>query len=221
MEAIRQAITKALPNGPHALPEKATNATQPEPPPQVRITAMRRFWQRMAAIYGHRWTSAYGERCDDDSGVLTVPGDTWQRGLSGVGERSIGTGLNACVISADPWPPTLPAFRAMCFAVPSFPAVLIAMRGKSAQTPFSRLTAQFLDSYRLRQVDADKAERMIRDAYELAREHVMSGGDLPGEPAGAIEAPKEPQHRPADPETAKQHLDYIAELLHVTPEQQA
>lgn len=169
----------------------------------------------MAAIYGHRWTSAYGERCDDDDGVLTLPGDTWQRGLAGVGEQRIGVGLDGCLMSADPWPPTLPAFRAMCFAVPSFPAVLMVFRGRSTPTPFSRLASQFIDGYRMRQADVDKADRMIRDAYDLAREHVMAGGALPEEPVALIEKEAEPEHKPANPETAREHLDRMAALLRI------
>lgn len=189
------------------------------PPPGIRPTAMRRFWQRMAAIYGHRWTSAYGERCDDDSGELTIAGDTWQRGLAGVGEQRIGTGLNACVISADPWPPTLPAFRAMCFAVPSFPAVLRAIRGSSEGTAFSRLVWANIDSFRLRQADAEKAERMIRDAYELARDHVMAGGALPDEAVAAIAASAPEKPKPCAPEVAQVHLDHIAEMLRINPDE--
>ena len=90
-------ITKVLPIGHPGSPEKATPA-KPQP---MRNAAMRKLWARMAAIYGHKWTTAYGERCDDDSGALTVTGDTWARGLAGMAERMIGDGLNAALMSAE------------------------------------------------------------------------------------------------------------------------
>lgn len=59
----------------------------------------------MVAIYGHKWTSSYG---------LDDADDTWLRGLGGITPSEIAAGLSACVLRADPWPPTLPEFRAMC-----------------------------------------------------------------------------------------------------------
>lgn len=171
----------------------------------------------MAAIYGHRWTSAYGERCDDDAGVLTVAGDTWQRGLSGVSEQAIAVGLQGCLMSTDPWPPTLPQFRAMCLAVPALPAVTLAMRTRALTTPFMRLVWSYVDGFRLRTAEADKADRLIRDAYELAREHVMSGGAFPPEPTALIEQQPEVR-KPADPVVAEKHMANIAAMLHVSGE---
>lgn len=200
METINQAVEKALPNGQRGLPEKVTSERTPETLP-VRDKAMRRFWQRMAAIYGHRWTSAYGERCDDDSGDLTVPGDTWQRGLDAVGEHRIATGLNACVMSPDPWPPTLPKFRAMCLDIPSLARVRLTFNGASETTPFTRKMWQNIDSFRLKQADTEKADRILRDAYEMTCEYVMTGAELPTPSAAAIareplqtvpEKPREP-----------------------------
>lgn len=179
-------------------------------PPSSRV--MRRFWARMAAIYGHKWTSSYGERCDDDEGALTLVGDTWARGLSGISDQAIARGVNGCLMSSDPWPPSLPLFRASCLAIPSLAMVRLAIAGKVDQTPFSRLVAGNLDTYRMRQVDAEKADRMVRDAYELAREHAMCGGDLPPEPAAFIENEK-PEHKPAPPEVAKRHLEEIAKAI--------
>jgi hypothetical protein len=214
METAAQAAAKALQNAPNALPERATNVT----PPMAsvpRATAMRRLWSRMTAIYGHKWTAAYGERCDDDVGALTTAGDTWQRGLAGVDERRIGTGLNACLMSADPWPPTLPAFRSMCLSIPTLAVVKLGLR--TNRTGFNRLVWQNLDSHLLRQATAERADYMIRDAYELAREHVMSGGALP-EVAGIIEAAKPESPKPASPEFVAEHLRKVAEVLADPPE---
>lgn len=185
----------------------------------------------MSAMFGHTWASQYGDEPNGSGG------DTWAAALAGITPAQIAAGLRATLTVGSDWPPSAPRFRAMCLGVPSFPYVLRAVQTRDASVPFGakrksaqtdpnvsafvRLTWSFIDTYRLRQVDADKAERMIRDAYELAREHVMSGGNLPEEPAGAIEAPKEPEHKPADPETAKQHMEHIAAMLHVAEEPQA
>lgn len=76
-------------------------------PGSLRREHIARLWQRMAAIYGHKWVSSYGP---DDSD------DTWLRGLGGITPHEVAAGLSACVERADPWPPTLPQFRALCRA---------------------------------------------------------------------------------------------------------
>lgn len=177
-----------------------------EPQPMSR---MRHLWLRMTEIYGHKWTSAYGE--DAESGA----GETWAIGLAGLTARDVNTGLSAAIVSTDPWPPTLPMFRAMCLSLPSLAAVTLAIRTRSTPTAFIRLMWQYLDAYRLRAVDADKADRMVRDAYGLAREHVMQGRLLPPDPAAEIQHQK-PEFKPAPPEVAERHLAEIAERLRVS-----
>lgn len=58
----------------------------------------------MSSIYGHKWVSAYGPQDDG----------TWAVGLSGYTPEQIGRGLRACLDRNDPWPPSLPEFRALC-----------------------------------------------------------------------------------------------------------
>lgn len=175
---------------------------------------MRRFWARMVAIYGGKWARDYGDACENDDGTLTVTGDTWQRGLAGVSEQQIAAGLQACLTSADPWPPTLPAFRALCLGVPPLRSVLHEInaylrsgsRDGHESTPFVRLVWRHLDTHRLRHADADRVDALVRDAYEIAREAVMRGEPLPEPPAGAIEAPKAPERKPGDPAVAAEHI---------------
>lgn len=166
----------------------------------------------MAAIYGHRWTSAFGERCDDDAGALTVAGDTWARGLAGVAEGSIGVGLNAALMAADPWPPTLPAFRAMCLGVPSLGETRINIL-KKVRTPFTILVWQHLDNFHFHRADKEKADYMLKDAYEIAREHVMSGGGLPELPIAEIETAESKERKRASEETVRKHCADLEKLF--------
>lgn len=63
----------------------------------------------MAEIYGHKWTSNYSSA---DSG-------TWREGLRGLTKELLLVGLRRCIHSQDPWPPSLPEFRAICFGIPA------------------------------------------------------------------------------------------------------
>jgi len=161
---------------------------------------MRRIWQRMAEVYGHRWTSAYG----DDAG--TGAGVTWAKGLAGVSLEQIADGINAALVSADGWPPTLPEFRAQCLGIPTLAAAKLALNDSSNR--FALLMWQRMDRYLHRQATQERADAMTAGAYDLAREHVMRGGALPEIPAGEVEHKTEPR-KPADPEKA---AVYIAEL---------
>lgn len=173
---------------------------------------MRRLWQRMTEIYGHRWTSAYGE---DAAGSA---GKTWARGLSGVAPAQIAAGLEEALVSADDWPPTLPRFRAMCMGIPPLAAVRANIAGGAAiRDRFAALVWQNLDAYRWRNADAETADRLLRDAYEVAKERVMRGEELPPAPVAAIAAEPPKPRRPASNEVVNGALAKIAELFAQTP----
>jgi hypothetical protein len=169
---------------------------------------MRKLWLRMTEIYGHKWTSAYGE--DAEKGA----GHTWAKGLASITPRQIANGISSAISSSDSWPPTLPEFRKLCLGIPSFAAVQFELRtNKDARSPFLRQVWSYVDSYMFARADQIKAERMLREAYELAVEFVMRGGPLPAPISAVIEAPKPEPHRPARPEVAAENIAKISELL--------
>ncbi len=160
----------------------------------------------MAEIYGHRWTASFGANPDPDGAA-----GTWAKGLAGITPVQLADGLKACITSSDPWPPTLPEFRAMCLGIPSLVSIRAEINGKGERTPFAMLVWQRLDSYQFRQVSAKDADRMLVGAYEDAREFVMRGGELPVVAAAVEHQPKE--FVPVSPEVAAKHmLDLRREL---------
>lgn len=161
------------------------------------------LWIAFADIYGHKFVSQFG--ADPYSGT----GQSWATGLADLTMEQLAEGVEACKFAADPWPPTLPQFRARCLGVPTLAAVRL-----DASTPFARLVWQFLDVYRYRTSPGEAGERLLRDAYELAREHVMRGGALPQESkaithdeAGAPVVPATVEERMERLDRARKALD--------------
>ena len=70
-------------------------------------TVIDRLWSRMTQVYGHKWTSSFGEFDQDD---------TWGKGLADLSLDQIKTGFVSCLDSDQEWPPTLPQFRQFCKA---------------------------------------------------------------------------------------------------------
>lgn len=165
---------------------------------------MRRIWQRMAEIYGHRWTSAFGDDAGQGAGL------TWSKGLAGLAVEQIARGIESAVLSADGWPPTLPEFRAMCLGIPTLAAAKLAIN--DATNAFSRLMWMRMDRYQMRTAPTDRADSIITGAYELAREHVMRGGALPAMPEAML-AHQAERRAPAKPETAQAAFQRIQTLL--------
>lgn len=194
-------------------------------PPNLRT--LRRLWAKLAGVYGWRWTKAYGdspERFDGDrpTGELTVAGETWQQGLTGITHAELTLGLSRALTSADPWPPTLPEFRAMALGVPTLAQVQLALANRREQpdgmTAFVRLVWRWIDGYAFARADTSTAERMVRGAYELAREYRMQLGPLPAAPVAVIEQAEPPRPTAASAATAAAHMARIAEMLHVAPD---
>lgn len=171
------------------------------------IAIMRRLWGRMAEIYGQRWTSSFGEDASAGAGM------TWARGVAGLTVGQIAQGIEAAVASSDPWPPTLPAFRALCLGIPSLAAVRADIRSdRIERMPFTRMVWQHVDSYAYKRADADRSDRMLREAYDHTREAVMRGAPICA-PVAAIRAPATPPRVAAAPEVAKRRFDELAEAL--------
>jgi hypothetical protein len=177
--------------------------------PALADRVIERLWERMGEIYGHRWPSSYG----DDP--LTGAGRTWAKGLAGLSAEQIGDGVSACMASAEPWPPTLPEFRALCLGIPSLSTVRQELRpGAATRSRFALEVWSRIDSWRFRQANADEAGRLIRDAYETAREHVMRGGALPDLPIAELEGQAAaPPPRKASPEVVAQHVEQMMRLV--------
>lgn len=169
---------------------------------------IRSLWQRMTNIYGHRWGSAYG------ADASTGAGATWAQGLCGLSAEQIGAGIERSIVSADPWPPTLSQFRALCLGIPSLAEVRVDMkRADSQRAPFTVLVWSELDSWWYARSDQDRADRMLRDAYEAARARVMRGSPLPEPLPEIAPSAEKPAVKPAPPEVAAAHLAKLAEIL--------
>ncbi len=93
------------------------------------------LWERMAKIYGHKWVSSYGET-DDGS---------WLSGLHDVTPAQVSVGLEHCRTSAEPWPPSLPEFRAMCLPMKRLTAAHSEARGR---LPAPKVTPEVRDAHR-------------------------------------------------------------------------
>jgi hypothetical protein len=97
----------------------------------------------------------------------------------------------------------------MCLGIPAFASVraeIVSISGpaplggtsRTCISPFARMVWSNLDSHRWRNADADRADRLLREAYDAAREHVMS----------------EP-HVPAPPDVSRTYLDAMRDALEV------
>ena len=72
-------------------------------------TDIEQLWERMGMIYGHRWTSGFGEADDG----------TWLTALSDLPPAALANGVAKCIKGGPHWPPTLPEFRDICLDIPS------------------------------------------------------------------------------------------------------
>ena len=174
--------------------------------------ALRRLWARMAAIFGTRWTCAYGDACEHDDGTLTTAGDSWQRGLAGVTARQMAAGISSALVSANPWPPTLPEFRALCFGIPTLERVRLDLRQKRV-TGFGRMVWAYLDPHEYRIAAAPQQARIVAEAYALAREDVMGGTPIPAASDIALPPVAAPPHQPASDETASRELAEMRRIV--------
>jgi len=192
-----------------ALSSESSKASQIESSaklPKPSQSLLDNFWVRMGALYGHTWTSQFGVHPDG------LAADTWATALAGVTPSQVAHGMREALAAGGEFPPSAPRFRAMCFGIPSFAQTRLAVAAKEC-SPFVRQVWSNLDTYRFSRADQSHADRMLKDAYELARDHVMRGGELPPDPVAEIEAPKATPRRPAPPDVVRAACSQLEALL--------
>lgn len=190
-----------------ALASTAANHPTTEPQRPKRIETL---FGKFAEIYGHKWASSYGE-------IGNGSDATWAKGLAGLSGEQLAQGLSACLLRNDPWPPSLPEFRAMCCGIPSLEAVQAElMRPGAEQSGFLVLVWAYVDAYRLARADQAKADRMVAAAYGIAVERVMRGEPIP-EPVLRLTAEKTPKPTPMTPEQFAARIEAVKAELPKVP----
>lgn len=162
----------------------------------------------MAGLYGHAWTSSYGDNSRSPAGA------EWARTLQGLTRPQVEAGFDACRAEGAEFPPSAPRFRGMCMGIPAFAAVNAELltTTSATRTPFARLVWSFIaDPYVYRHLSARDAERTRREAYDQACEHLMTGGGYPPAPAGEIEHDRAPQPR-GIPKTREERIANLQRL---------
>lgn len=150
------------------------------------VTTLDLLWGRMTEIYGHRWTSAYGDS----------PVDGWEIALTGITPEMIRLGLGRMATErryAD-WPPAALEFRALCLptaedmGLPTEAEALAqAVGNRTAKHPAVIHTLrEHIDGHNLRRMTEMDARRAWAKAWAATVDYVASGGDLP-EPVAEIE----------------------------------
>lgn len=186
--------------------------------PPLPKSATDELWMRMASRYGHAWVSQYGA---SPAGIAAAE---WRSTLAGLSPQQVRVGFENDTLRAADWPPSSTRFRSMCLDMPELSEVSHRLQKaldphrKVDFCPFDRLVMQFLDTYRWRNSSCKESDRLLRDAYGMARDHVMAGGELPPEPVALIEKPAEKPHKPASPEVVAEHISKLNALLNVPDE---
>ncbi|MFT4563809.1 MAG: hypothetical protein ACI9BW_003569 [Gammaproteobacteria bacterium] len=78
---------------------------RPRDDPKVTVVDIEQLVKRLTAIYGHTFTSQFGD---------PIALDTWWRALRMRAKEDLARGLEKCIDSNSAYPPKLPEFKAMC-----------------------------------------------------------------------------------------------------------
>jgi hypothetical protein len=113
---------------------------------------MLNLWERLNHIYGHKFSSTYGESAFNEDG-LTEAAKTWASGLRGLTGDQVANGLRECVDCGEAWPPTLPEFVKMC-------------KGSA----INRFGLDYIPEYHREEPIVDESRLLSSDQREAARE---------------------------------------------------
>ena len=168
-----------------ALAQPSTESQPISQPTKLPDRLLERLWMKMAEMYGHRWTSSFGDNPNPDSAWSTV--------LQGLTGQQLANGLNLLVHKGDEfdWPPPANVFRSLCLHVPGLPpeseAWIEALKGTYSHEAV-QVAAQMTGTYELRRAtQADKSLRLqFERHYAIVIRRIQNGQPLDGRVAIGI-----------------------------------
>lgn len=172
----------------------------------------------MTTIFGYRWSSQYGEA---DAATMEL----WRAGLSDMQPEQIGLGIQRSATEwLNPFPPSLPEFRALCQPKPEdlgLPdldhayrdaincAAAINIGGDTSKFPeIVQVAVREIGSAAFREMKPTDSLKAFSRAYEILVRKIMAGENL--EVPKALEKKETP---PAPAEIALSHLAQIKAQL--------
>jgi len=177
------------------------------------------LWQTMTRIYGHKWTSSFGDEID--------PGRVWAAALRGVTLPMIKAGLSAMVEAKMEWPPSAIEFLKLCESgtdESGLPAIgtaqsmflnAIAMpsdkRNWSSMHPALYWCYQQIGSYECKSLTAGELSIRFRQAWPQAVEKAKAG-ELVAPPELQLEH-KPFEKTPVNREAARAAMASIRSML--------
>lgn len=132
-----------------------------ESKPKLPLPMLEKLWLKMAEMYGHRWTSSFGELAD--------PNHSWATVLAGLDRFQLAAGMSALVERGQEfdWPPPANVFRSLCLQMPGFPpeaqAWIEALAGKYSHEAV-RVAAEQTGLFELR--SAKHSDKSLRQRFE-------------------------------------------------------
>lgn len=98
-----------------ALDQPSTELPPTSQPQKLPDRLLERLWLKMTEMYGHRWTSSFGD--------IPKPDSAWAIVLKGLSGQQLANGLNVLVHKGDEydWPPPANVFRSLCLQMPGLP----------------------------------------------------------------------------------------------------
>lgn len=138
------------------------------------LSGIELVWVGLAGLYGVRFTGPFGSDPYGPSAAL------WRASLGDLSDEALRHGLEACVAAGEDWPPTAPAYRALCLSVLTLDEVRLDLRRANEERhPFTRMVWSVMDIWAFTKGDDFRARDALASAYAVARKSRMRGEPLP------------------------------------------
>ncbi|MGP9826879.1 hypothetical protein ACT048_20615 [Ectopseudomonas khazarica] len=162
------------------LAQPSSESATTSKPQKLPDRLLERLWMKMTEMYGHRWTSSFGDNPNPDCAWATV--------LQGLNGQQLANGLNILTHKGEEfdWPPPANVFRSLCLETVGLPsedeAWAQALRGTYAHEAV-RIAAKATGTFDLRaaRLDNKPLRQVFARNYAIVRARAVMGKPLDGE----------------------------------------
>ena len=163
MENIASLATQQLTKLSQQLPnETEKNSSKKSSAKKITSLNIDNLWKKFTRIYGHKWVSNFGKMDDG----------TWLSGLSGLSPDQIVFGIAQCINRGNPWPPSLPEFRSICFDLPDIQK-MVWMVLENINDPAAKKIRQRIGSYNINSLCGGAwTQKYLEDKIKIEYENI-------------------------------------------------